>query len=300
MKRVLNFKEHQKSVEIAEDLISAILSPKLNESEDNDRTHKEQIDEIINKLANDLKFNFSLIGTFGTGITAMMPVVKNLIENGQLKIELTNENIVLLTITAICITYLEEKNNRGGEKEIECHDCEGTGFKNHDDDTDDTPCDVCQGQGSIKSEVTKDDTDTLLAELKLRGIGDGIVKKVIACFHSIGNLCKIIFKNTPYIINGFLDLLGYTALLLPCMNAISSLIVKHNFDINNLPMNLLSVGLGVSTFLAKIGLNYLVNKLKDKFKLKINPDLENPTFTKTIDINDGDENIDKQDLIKEQ
>ena len=300
MKRVLSFKEHQKSIKIAEDLIEMIVNPKLNESEDTKKMTKTELDRIISGLAKDLKFNFSLIGTFGTGIGAMIPVVDNLIKNGNLKIEATPENIVLLTITALCITYLEEKNNRVGASEIECHDCEGTGFQNPDDDSDETPCEICQGYGALKSKVTKEDTDTLLAELKLRGIGDGIVKKLIACFHSIGNIFKIIFRNTPYIINGFLDMFGYTALLIPSMHAITSLIGQYHFDMNNLPMNLLSVGLGVGAFLAKGGFNYLVSKLKDKFKLKINPNLSNPTFSKSIDINDGDKNIDNQDLIKEQ
>jgi hypothetical protein len=272
-----------------------IVNPKINESEEMEKVGKSQINTIVQNLAKDLKFNLSLVATFGTGIRAMYPVVDNLIKNSNLKIEATQENIVLLTITALCITYLEEKNNRQGSKEIVCHYCDGTGSIE-----DEKSCSICQGVGSIKSEVTKQDTDTLLAELKLRGIGDGIVKKVISCFRSIGNIFKIIFKNTPYVINRFIDMFGYTTLLIPSMNAISALVGQYNFDINNLTTNLLSVGLGVGTFLAKGGFNYLVNKLKDKFKLKVNPDLEQPIVAKSIDINDGDKNIDNQDLIKEQ
>lgn len=297
MKRVLSFKEHQKSIKMAEELIEMIISPKVNESEETETVNKNQINKIAQNLANDLKFNFGLVATFGTGIRAMYPVVDNLIKNSTLKIEATQENIVLLTITALCITYLEERNNREGSKEIVCHDCNGNSVKNSKDEA---TCATCNGVGSIKSEVTKQDTDTLLAELKLRGIGDGIVKKVISCFRSIGNIFKIIFKNTPYVINGFIDMFGYNSLLIPSMNAISALIGQYHFDINNLAMNLLSVGLGVGTFLAKGGFNYLVNKLKDKYNLKINPDLEDSIVTKSIDINDGENSIEDQNLIKEQ
>jgi hypothetical protein len=296
MNKVLRYNEYQSSVDIAEKLIEMIVNPKLNESVDD-----SHIKNILKSLSRDLKFNYNLVLTFGTGIKAMIPVVDNLIKNSKLNIELTTENLVLLTITALSITYLEEKNNRIGSEEIECLDCEGTGFENPTNDLDDNPCSICLGYGSIKSKVTKKDTDTLLAELKLRGIGDNIVKKVITCFKSIGNIFKIIFRNTPYIISGFLDMLGYTAILLPSMNAISALIGEYHFNIDTLPANLLSVGLGIGTFLAKNGFNYLVNKLKDKFNLKINPDLNNPTFLKSIDINDGDtKDMDNNKLIKEQ
>ena len=93
MKRVLSFKEHQKSIKIAEDLIEMIVNPKLNESEDTKKMTKTELDRIISGLAKDLKFNFSLIGTFGTGIGAMIPVVDNLIKNGNLKIEATLEKL---------------------------------------------------------------------------------------------------------------------------------------------------------------------------------------------------------------
>ncbi len=66
-------------------------------------------------------------------------------------------------------------------------------------------------------------------------------------------------------------------------------------------MNFLSVGFGVATFLAKSGFNYLVDKLKNKLHVKINPDIKDPIITRTFDIKDGDSlHTDKKTLIKEQ
>ena len=98
-----------------------------------------------------------------------------------------------------------------------------------------------------------------------------------------------------------MDMFAYTTLLIPSMNAIDWMIGKYDFNIETLPMNFLSVGIGVVTFLAKSGFNYLVDKLKNKLNIKINPDLGDPIITRTFDIKDGDGTYtDKKTLIKEQ
>lgn len=306
MERILNYQDHKKSILLAEELIEMIINSPLNESNMND----SHIKNILKSLAADLNFNYSLIFTFGAGIGAMIPIVSNLLKNANLNIDLTDESIILLCITSIAITYLEEQKNNTGEYEIECPNCKGQGNTLDCEICDGEGCDECEkncenckGTGLIKSLVTKEDTKTLLEELKLRGIGNGIVKKLVNCFKSIGNVLKIIFRNTPYIITGFLDMFGYTSLLLPTMNAISSLIGKYEFTLENLPMNLLTVGVGVTSLFAKNSINYLINRLKDKFNIKINPDLEKPVAVRpyTSDIKDGEEgDLGKNQLIKEQ
>lgn len=306
MKRILKYKDHQKSILIAEELIELILNPQLNESKLDD----SHIKKILKSLAGDLKFNYSLIFTFGAGIGAMIPIVSNLLKNASLNVELTDENIVLLCITALAITYLEEQKNKTGEHEIECQDCKGQGHNidcelcdGEGCDDCEKDCETCKGSGLVKSLVTKEDAKTLLEELKLRGIGNGIVKKLVNCFKSIGNVLKVIFRNTPYIVTGFLDMFGYTSLLLPTMNAISTLIGKYDFNLDNLPINLLTVGVGVTSLLAKNSLNYLITRLKDKFNLKVNPDLDKPTVVRPYsgEIKDGEErDLGKNQLIKEQ
>lgn len=295
-RRILRYNQHKESLKMAEELVEMIVNPKLNESVDD-----SHIQKILKGLAFDLKFNYSLVFTFGSGIRAMYPVVENLIKNGNLKVELNTENVVLLTIAALAITYLEEKNNKAGDDAVECPDCLGLGYTGEVEDGSDKDCESCGSTGIIKSEIKKSDVRTMLEELKLRGFGNGIVKKLVSCFKSIGNLFKILFKSTPYIISGFLDMFAYTAILIPAMNAVSWMVDKYDFNIETLPMNFLSIGVGVGTFLAKNGFNYLVNRLKDKLNIKVNPDLDKPTFARSYDIKDGEEgDLGKNTLIKEQ
>ena len=292
MVKIMKYSQYKRSYIMAEELIDRILNPIINESNDN-----IDFNGILKGLSKDLRFNFSLVLTFGTGIKVMFPIVNNLIKNSTLNVEASTDNIILLSIAALAIVYLEEKNNKTSDDNIGCEECDGSGVV----DETDIECSLCNGTGYIKSEVSKSDIKTILEELKLRGFGNGIVKKVVSCLKSIGNLFKTIFKNTPYIISGILDMFAYTTLLIPSMNAIDWMIGKYDFNIETLPMNFLSVGIGVVTFLAKSGFNYLVDKLKNKLNIKINPDLGDPIITRTFDIKDGDGTYtDKKTLIKEQ
>lgn len=303
MDKILKFNEHTSGYKQAEELISMILNPLITEGSDN-RSH---ITNILKGLHNDLKFNYGLVFTFGAGIKVMYSVVEGLIKNGNIKIELTPENIVLLSLTALAITYLEEKNNKTGDEKVMCSDCEGSGYNttncskcdNEGCDDCEEDCEFCNGSGYIDSKVTKKDARTLLEELKLRGIGNGIVKKVVQCFKSIGNILHILFKNTPYVILGFLDMFAYTSILVPTMNAITSLINNYSLDMDTLPANCLSIGVGITTFLAKNIVKYMAQKLKDKFQ--VNPKIESLTKANPHDIKDGDTvNLGKSKLIREQ
>jgi len=276
---VLKYKHYN----MVDDLIKSFSNPIIMESDDKESTIKS----ILKGLSKDLKFNYSLVFTFGVGISVMFPIVENLIKNGNLKIELTMENIVLVSLASLAITYLEETNNKAGDDKVAC-ECDGK----------DKKCEICQGKGYIKSDVSKKDAQTILEELKLRGIGNGIVKKMVSCFQSIGNIGKILFKNSAYVINGLIDMLGYTSLLIPTMNCINSLIGKYDLNMDTLPGNFLSIGFGVGTFLSKQGFDYLVKKLKTKIKTT---NLNVPTVVKPYDISDND--IDDKKLgklIKEQ
>lgn len=283
--KLLKYNEYSTSISKAEEFLNMIFNDKLNESLDD-----SHIKEILKSLSNDLKFNFNLVVTFGTGIKAIYPIIDNLIKNSNLKIETTPETLLLLTITALSIVYLEEKNNKQGDDKMICQVCDGSGLK------DDVACAVCNGDGFVKSLVTKDDARTLLEELKLRGVGNNIVKKAAACINSAINIAKIIYKNTPYVIMGLMDMIGYTAILLPTMNAILSLVSKYNLNMDTLPGNFLSLSIGVSTFLAKNGFKYVANQLKNKVNINKNIDI----ISGPEDINDGDSDIEKNQLINEQ
>lgn len=279
---ILKYRDYDMSLRFME----LLESNKVNES-----MSDYNIMDVLKDLSKDLKFNYGLIFTFGAGIQTMFPIVDNLIKNENIKIEFTNENVLLITLTALAITYLEEKNNRIGDSKVKCS-CKD---KRKD-------CSICSGTGYVDSKVNRDDARTMLEELKLRGIGNGIVKKLVKCFRAIGNIVKILFKNSPYVINGLIDMFGYTAMLIPTMNAISALIGEYDLNMETLPGNFLALGAGIGTFLAKRGFNYIIRKLKNKLGFKT-ANLEVPTAAKPYDISDGEvdkEKMGKNKLIKEQ
>ena len=102
--------------------------------------------KVAKKVISDLKLNVSLVTTFGAGIGALYPVVDGLMKNMNMdSFNLNTESIVLLTLASVAITYLEEKKCKSIEEE---------------------------------EELTKD-SKSMLEELKMRGFGNGIVKKLM-------------------------------------------------------------------------------------------------------------------------
>jgi hypothetical protein len=285
--KVLSYKQYQ----MAEDLANFIANPIINESDNKDT----EINSIIKRLSQDLRFNYGLVFTFGVGVRAMYPIVDGLIKNGVLKVEPTMENIVLVSIAAITITYLEESKNKIAPSEIPC-DCKG---KSKD-------CKFCGGIGMVKIDLSKKDARNFLEELKLRtGLKktqDGIINKLSECFKFLGTILKDLFKNTPYIVNGLIDMLGYTSILIPAMNGISAIIGEYELTMDTLIGNSAAIALGIATFLSKYGFDWLIKKFKNKFGLNTKR-LDIPTAVRPYDIIDSDtdeETLDGNKLIKEQ
>lgn len=277
MRKIMKFQDYQKTSQIAEEFLEKIINPTMNESNLND----DMVKDILKKLQNDLKFNFGLVFSFGTGIGLMYPIVLNLIKNSKLSVELTPENIVLLTLTTLCICYLEDNKNISGLEDIVCPDCDGS-----------VECPTCNGTGELKSKVNKQDARKLLTELQLRGIGNGIVKKMVKCFDSISKLLRSIFRNSEVVVKTLLDMFAYTSLLIPTLNAINWLTSQNSYTIDNLGGNLLSIGVAIIAFLSKYGFNYLVDKIK--------ANLPNKKTIGSQEIKDGQSDLEGNQLIKEQ
>jgi hypothetical protein len=221
---------------------------KINESD-----KKSDYDEIYNNVISDLKLNFNLITTFGAGIGALYPVVNGLIFNTGQSIELTTECVVLSTICAISIICLEEKK-----------------FKN------------TKQQDDIRR-----DAKTLLEELKMKGIGNGIIKKLSESLKSIKSIFYSITKHLGATVGGFMDMFAYTSMLIPVMNAIYYMIDKYEFNIDTLTQNFLSISMGICTVIAKRGISYLIDKIKNRLpidKKKVIDSIETPIIQKFGDI----------------
>ena len=193
-------------------------------------SNNKDYNSVLKKVVSDLKLNINLISTFGFGIGAMCPIVENLMKNKNISsIDLSLQTIVLLTATSISIIYLEEKKK--GNK------------------------------------LTKD-IKSMLEELKLKGVGNGIVKKVINSIKSIKNIFFLIAKKISHAINGVIDMFAYTAFLLPILNGVNFIIGKYDLNIDTLPENFIGLSMGLVTLIAKYGITDIVKRIKGKFNKK--------------------------------
>lgn len=224
---------------------------------------------VEKKVLSDLKLDSKLALTFGAGIGALYPIVEKLMKNMNIQsIEINTETIVLLTIASITIVFLEEKKDMDIAK---------------------------------REKLTKD-SKSMLEELRMRGIGDGIVKKIIKALDSIKNIFSLIGKHIGAIIGGVIDMFAYTSILIPIMNAILFLIGKYDMTPDSVIQNFFSLGVGVSSRIAKHSLIELITKLKNKLNIdknKIIGEIETPVIQKFSNYVDQEPNQDG-DLIKEQ
>jgi hypothetical protein len=226
-------------------------------------------EKVAKKVISDLKLNVSLVATFGAGIGALYPVVQGLMENMNLdSFILTPESIVLLTISSVTIAYLQEKKFKSAEEE---------------------------DQLTI-------DSKSMLEELKMKGFGNGIVKKLIKSLESVKNIFLIIGKQLGTVIGGIVDMFAYTSLLIPLLNGVMTIIHKYDLNLETLPQNFLGLAVGVGTIIAKHGIVEIINRIKNKFP--INPkevldDIETPAIQRFATFVDSEEKQDG-DLIKEQ
>jgi hypothetical protein len=308
MNKILKYQEYDSCAKIWEDFAKLLVNANLNESKDDNKVTESEIIKITKQLSKDLKFNLKMVLTFGTGISAMYPIVEHLIKKSSLTgLTLTKETIVLLTITAISIAYLEINKNKPGATEIICSVCDGLGkitrkgVQNLEEVDEKENCHNCHGEGKTNSVVTKKDAQTLLFECRQRGAGKGIITKLANCLISIGDFVGKFVKTTivgaNYAISSLIDLFGYTAILEPSMNAISSLIDENSWTLDNLPQiigNLLSLGVGALSFLIKRGWDHLASRLSNFFKKvpKNQGDIVDTTW--------NPDNLENQDIIKER
>ena len=262
MTSIKRYNDYQDFDKMAYDFIDGLESI-IKESDTDDDNYKS----IFRKFIKDLKLNFALIGTFGTGIGTFIPIVDKLMRNMNISTELNTEKIVLLTICSLTIIYLEEKKFKDEKEE----------------------------QNLI------DDSKSMLEELKMMGLGNGIVKIVIKALSSIKNIFNIIGKHVGAVVGGIIDMFAYTAILLPVLNGIQYIVGKYDLTPETLAQNLIGLAAGMGTIIAKHGIVYILNKLKGKWPFKkkeILDDIETPVIQKFSLYNKEDE--DQGEPINEQ
>ncbi len=265
--KVYRFEEYSLNNSMVDSFIES-LQPIINEASGG----VNRYESALNKIVKDLKLNVQLVTTFGAGIGAFYPIVESLMRNMG-SVEVTTNTVVLLTITAISIIYLEEEKNKIKDEDSFRKNCK-----------------------------------SMLEELKMMGIGNGIVKKLVEGLKSIKNIFSIIGKHIGAVVGGFMDMFAYTAMLIPIMNAINSIVGKYDLNFDTLPQNFLGLGIGIGTIITKHGIAEIIDRIKSRFpngdrlnKKKILDEIETPIIQKIGDVTFGDSESDQDgDLIKEQ
>jgi hypothetical protein len=261
--KIQRYTDYTLQNEMAEEFLNSF--DKMVKESDSDTSYQK----VAKKVISDLKLNVSLVATFGAGIGALYPVVQGLMENMNLdSFILTPESIVLLTLSSVTIAYLQEKKFKSAEEE---------------------------------DQLTKD-SKSMLEELKMKGFGNGIVKKLIKSLESVKNIFLVIGKHIGAVIGSIVDMFVYTSLLIPLLNGVMSIIHKYDLNLDTLPQNFLGLAVGVGTIIAKHGIVEIINRIKNKFP--INPkevldDIETPAIQRFATFGDSEEKQDG-DLIKEQ
>ena len=187
---------------------------------------------IQTKTMKDLRLNTRLISTFGTGMTAFYPIVDSLMKNMS-SIEMDTSKVVLLTICAFSIIYIEEKKFKDSEEE----------------------------------DLLTRDSKSMLEELRMRGIGEGIVKTIMRAFQSIKGIFQLIAKHIGTVVGGFIDMFAYTTILIPVLNGISYIIGKYDMNLTTFLTNFLGLSMGIATIATKHGIVELVKKLKRRLHI---------------------------------
>ncbi len=252
------------------DEIFQVLDDFIPKEEDDIEEELSTYKSIEKKVISDLKLDSKLVLTFGAGIGALYPVVSQMMQNMSLGVEISKQTVVLLTIASITIVYLEEKKTKPEEEEI----------------------------------LTKD-SKSMLEELRMQGIGDGIVKKVIKALSGINNIFSTIAKHLGAAVGGIIDMFAYTSILIPIMNAIMTVIGLHKMSVDDVIANFFMLSVGVATRIAKHGLVEILDRLRKfispKSKRDILDEIETPVIQKFGDFTHGDTDSKQEgDLIKEQ
>jgi hypothetical protein len=222
MVRIHKFKAYSEAATLAGSFVGALTGdhPVYESGGDGAR--------VLAKIVAKLKLNAGIIMSFGTGMEVLVPLVRRLIENGEIKVDLNTETATLLTLTAITIAYLQEEKEEKARRRLER------------------------------------DSRSLLEELKLSGVGNGIVKKTVGCIKAIGAVARLLMRHRGHVLTSFFEMLGYTALCLPVINAIKSIVGTYHFTLDNFKQNMASVALGLGALSAEQGLEYLKNLIHRK------------------------------------
>lgn len=226
-----------KQYEITDNMLTN-LAYKLSKTNELKETEDGENKDLVNKISKDLKVDLSELKQFKKSISVFLPVIECILSNVS-NIENDEEVNILSTIATSFIICLEKEKNSNEEY------------------------------------LTKA-SRTLLEELKLRGVGNGMVKKIIKSLESIKNFISFIYSYMDKDIDNFNDLISIKGVS-NVFKILSDIILEYKMSNEDIIMNFNNISSGVSLSISKENINSIIDSLEDIDKLnksKISKDIE--------------------------
>lgn len=243
------------------------------------------------KIKDDLGLNSRLIPTFGFGIGGFYPIVESIMRMEGFNI--TKRSVVLLTLAAISIIIIGDGKKKAskeekGERDLVIEDInvkvlqELNQTVSPNSSTGDSPI-LKRTIAIIRSFYDSFWSRIFKGELKktLEGVRSGI--------KSVWDSVKSAFGTAA---GGMVDMLAYTAMLIPVMNVVDNSI--NNFPeifstVKMLPENLAAFAAGVGLIVAKHGVAKLISRFGDtEDEQEIADEIETPIIQKIANYKDFD------------
>ena len=287
---------------IVEFVTNSLMS--ISEGKSTDKPAEQKIEEYkseFKKIKEDLGLNSRLIPTFGFGIGGFYPIVESILRLEGFNI--TKRSVVLLTLAAISIIIIGD-----GKKKDKSVDNE------RDMVIDDINVKVLQELNQTVSPNSSTGESPILKrvvsilksfyESFWKKIYKGELKSTLSGIRTkIKNTWDSVKSSFNMAAGGMIDMLAYTAMLIPVMNVVDNTI--NNFPdlfstIKILPENLLAFSTGVGVVIAKHGIAKIVSRFGSKSDEKeILDEIETPVIQKMANYKVSNSNDDVP-MIKEE
>lgn len=304
MATIKRFNQYFSNDAIAEFVANSLTSIQEGSGGRSVNSKMEEYRTEFQKIKADLGLNSRLIPTFGFGIGGFYPIVESIMRLEGFQI--SKRSVVLLTLAAISILIIGDGKKKGAKKTEE--DIE------RDRVVDDINVKVLQELNQTVSPNSSTGESPIL-------------KKVVSIIKSFyGSFWKKIFKGElaktltgvrsgmksvwdsfrtafNHAASGLVDMLAYTAMLIPVMNVLDNAI--NNFPdlfktAQILPENLAAFASGVGVVVAKHGVAKLISRFGDtEDEQEIMDEIETPMIQKIANYKDFDSDANAP-MIKEE
>ena len=305
MATIKRFNQYFSNDAVAEFVANSLVSVHEDSGGNVSNSKMEEYRSEFQKIKSDLGLNSRLIPTFGFGIGGFYPIVESIMRLEGFQI--SKRSVVLLTLAAISILIIGDGKKKKSAKKTD-EDAE------RDRVIEDINVKVLQELNQTVSPNSSTGESPILKKVVsiIKNFYDSFWKKVFK-----GELAKTLsgvrsgvkaawdsFKSAfNHAASGLVDMLAYTAMLIPVMNVLDSAI--NNFPelfrtAQILPENLAAFAAGVGVVVAKHGVAKLISRFGDSEDEKeIMDEIETPIMQKIAHYKDFDSEA-PAPMIKEE